>query len=177
MSVAVTLAPATVTAAPASEFDLATGELRDGRLEQAVRLLDSFILKNPKSYPAHINRGSALFYMGFVYRGITDWHKARDLAPLFAFGVFTGEIVWLSEPRGPYLDFVASIELYPDHVASIGMMGATYMDLRLTEKALDLYRKSADLTSNPLFKADLEWWSYTLKPSSRRHKKNQHVQQ
>ena len=166
-----------VMASPMSEFDMATAELRQGGLEEAVRLLDSFIVKNPKSYAAHVNRGSALFYLGYVYRGVLDWHKARDLAPLFAFGVFTGEIVWQSEPRGPYLDFVASIELYPDHVATVGMIGATYLDLGLTEKALNFYRKSADLTSNPLFKADLEWWSYTLKPSTKHRKRNQQVQQ
>ncbi len=156
------------SAAATSEFDMASDRIKEGRLEDAVRLLDSFLVKKPKSYAAHINRGSALFYQGYVYRGVVDWHKARDLAPLFALGSFTGEIVWFDEPRGPYLNYVASIEMYPDHAATVNMLGATYLDLGLVEKALDLYRKSADLTSNPLFKADLEWWSYTLKPSKKK---------
>lgn len=155
----------------ASDFDLASAAIRDGRLEHAIKLLDSYIIKNPKSYPAHINRGSALFYSGYVSRAVDDWHKAKNLAPLFAFGVFTGEIVWQSAPRGNYLDYVASIELYPDHVATINMLGATYLDFGLNKKALDLFRKSAELTANPLFKTDLEWWSYTLNPSEKRRRR------
>lgn len=150
-----------------AEFEAATSAIREGRLDHAVKLLDSFILKNPRSYAAHVNRGSALFYSGHVSRAVNDWHKARNLAPLFAYGVFTGEIVWRSDPRGNYLDYVASIELYPDHVATVCMLGATYLDFGMTHKALDLFRKSSELTANPLFKADLEWWSYSLNPSEK----------
>lgn len=149
----------------AGELESATMAIREGQLERAIKILDLFIRKNPKSYAAHVNRGSALFYSGYVFRGVNDWYKAKNLAPLFAYGVFTGEVVWQSSPRGDYIDFVASIELYPDHVATVNMLGATFLDFGMTEKALDLFRKSAELTANPLFKTDLEWWSYTLNPA------------
>jgi tetratricopeptide (TPR) repeat protein len=159
--------PCVAVAVAVTEFEMATAAISEGRLEQAVKLLDSYIRKNPKSYAAYVNRGSALFYMGYVFRGVNDWHKAKNLAPLFAYGVYTGEIVWQSYPRGNFLDYVASIELYPDHVATVNMLGATYLDFGMNEKALDLFKKSSELTANPLFKTDLEWWSYTLNPSEK----------
>ncbi len=159
--------PHSGASASSTEFEMASNAIREGRLDNAIKLLDSYIARNPRSYAAHINRGSALFYSGYVFRAVSDWHKAKNLAPLFAYGVFTGEIVWQSAPRGRYLDYVASIELYPDHVATVNMLGVTFLDFGMTDKALELYRKSSELTSNPLFKTDLEWWVYTLNPTEK----------
>jgi hypothetical protein len=60
------------------------------------------------------------------------------------------------------LNYAASLELDPDHIPSVVMMGAMYLDLGLDKMAVDLYRKSKDLTKNPLLKNHLEHWVETL---------------
>ena len=101
---------------------------------------------------------------GYVFRGIMDWHKARQLSPVFAYGVYTGGYLRQASGNALMLNYAASLELDPDHIPSVAMTGITYLDLGLKKKAMELYKKSVDLTKNPLRKSHLEHWVETLEP-------------
>ncbi|MBM3300516.1 MAG: tetratricopeptide repeat protein [Deltaproteobacteria bacterium] len=156
--VTVTLLSLGVRCWASQDLDRGLNALRDGQPEVAVQLWTRVIESNPNSYAAHVNRGSALMTTGHVLMGIRDWHKARGLSPLFAYGVFTGDFVRQGSGDPSVLSFAAALELDPDHVASVVMMGITYLDLGLTDEAVELYRKSIDLTKNPLLKSYLDHW-------------------
>jgi tetratricopeptide (TPR) repeat protein len=132
--------------------------LQEGRLDRAVQLWTRVIETNPNSYSAYVNRGSALISTGHVLRGIRDWYKAKGLSPVFAYGVFTGDYVRQASADPSILSYAASLELDPYHVPSVAMMGITYLDLGFPDEAVELYRKSIDLTKNPLLKSYLDHW-------------------
>ena len=46
------------------------------------------------------------------------------------------------------------------------MAGITYLDLGRSDKALELYRNSIDLTKNPLFKSFLDYWITSIESPS-----------
>lgn len=91
-----------------------------------------------------------------------DWHRASELSPAFAYAVYTGDFVGQSSGRGRLLNYVVSIELDPDRIVSVLMMGMMYLDLGQSEKVAELYRKSANLTKNPLLKSELDYWANML---------------
>lgn len=148
----------------AAESDLDGGlrALRRGRVEAAIDLWTKAIQKNPKSYAARVNRGSAYFLTGYVLRGIRDWYEAETLCPLFAYAVFDGEFIPEASRNVQMLSYAAALELDPDHVASVAMMAAAYLDLGLPERAAELYRKSIELTKNPLLKGQFDHWLGTI---------------
>jgi tetratricopeptide (TPR) repeat protein len=131
---------------------------RSGQLDRAVRLWSKAIRKNPKSYSAYINRGSAYIRSGYVLRGILDWHKAREFSPAFAYASYAGSFIGEASGDPAMLNYAMSTELDPDYAPSVVMMGITYLDVGRTDKALELYRKSIDLTKNPLLKSFLDYW-------------------
>jgi tetratricopeptide (TPR) repeat protein len=135
----------------------------DNRMDLAVKYWSEAIAKNPRSYQALVNRGSAYMQTGFVYRGILDWRKARDLAPPFVYAVFTGSFIRVTPSKKKNsLDYCVSLELDPDHMASVLMTSALFLDIGRKDMAADLFRKSIDLTRNPLLKAQLEYWCDTV---------------
>jgi tetratricopeptide (TPR) repeat protein len=136
--------------------------LRSGRPEVAIELWTRAIEKNPKSYAAHVNRGSAYLSRGYVLRGIRDWYEAESLCPIFAYGVFDGDFVPEAAHNSQMLSYVASLELDPEYIPSVVMMGAAYLDLGLCDQAAELYRKSIELTKNPLLKGRLDYWLGSL---------------
>lgn len=138
--------------------------MRRGRLDTAVAWWTQAIDRNPKSYSAYVNRGSAYMGSGYVRKAISDWHKAKALSPLFAYGVFSGDFVRQASGDTSMLNFAAALELDPDHVPSVCMMGLTYLDLGLPEMAAALYRQSIELTKNPLLKSHFDHWADTLEP-------------
>ncbi|MDQ7785402.1 MAG: tetratricopeptide repeat protein [Desulfomonilaceae bacterium] len=138
--------------------------VRSGDVERAIQAWTTALRRNPKSYAAYVNRGSAHMQAGYVFKGITDWHKARDFSPTFAYGVYSGGYIRQASGNAAMLNYAASLELDPDHVASVVMMGVTYLDLGRRDMALDLFKKSKDLTKNPLLKNYLEHWGETLEP-------------
>lgn len=152
------------SAHPSDHFLMAVKAADAGELERAAVLFGKAIKRNPLSYSAHVNRGSVLLRSGYVLSGISDWHRARDLAPMFAYAVYTGDLIRSSLAKGSFLEFALSTELDPDHVASVMMMGVAYMDLGHQEKALELFKKSSDLTRNPLLKNNWEYWAKSLEP-------------
>lgn len=99
-------------------------------------------------------------------RGIVDWHRARDLAPPFVYALYTGDFVTQATADNLILNYGVSLELEPDHIASVIMMGSTYQELGEINHAVDLYRKSIDLTKNPLLKSYLDHWATTTEASS-----------
>jgi tetratricopeptide (TPR) repeat protein len=138
-----------------------------GQWERAIEFWTKAIQKDPKSYVAHVNRGSAYMRSGHVLKAVSDWHKARELSPAFAYAVFTGDFIIQNTSDNPILNYAVSLELEPDHITSVIMIGSTYQDLGHTEKAATLYRKSIDLTKNPLLKSFFDHWITTMESSPR----------
>jgi len=149
---------------PSDHFLLGVKAADAGELERAAALFGEAIKTNPSFYSAYVNRGSVLLRSGYVLSGICDWHRARDLAPMFAYAVYTGDLIRRPSGKSPVLGYALSTELDPDHVASVMMMGVAYMDLGHEEKAWELFRKSSDLTRNPLLKNNWEYWAKSLEP-------------
>lgn len=135
---------------------------RNGRLDVATDLWTRTIRKDPKCYAAWVNRGSAYIRRGYVYRAIMDWHRANQLSPIFAYGVHTGDFIRHASAGKPILNYAVAIELDPEHFPSVAMMGATLQDLGLTKMTVELFRKSVDLTKNPLLKSHLDYWANSL---------------
>jgi tetratricopeptide (TPR) repeat protein len=150
-----------------SEMNEGVRAVLAGQWERAIEFWTKTIEKNPKSYVAHVNRGSAYMRSGHVLKAISDWHKARELSPAFAYAVFTGDFIIQNTSDSPLLNYAVSLELEPDHVPSVIMAGSTYQDLGQTEKAAALYRKSIDLTKNPLLKSFFDHWTTTMESSPR----------
>ena len=148
--------------AAGGDLDGGLQAFRSGRPELAIELWTRAIGKNPKSYAAHVNRGSAYLSRGYVLRGIRDWYEAESLAPMFAYGVFNGDFVPEAGHNAQMLTYAASLELDPDYIPSVVMIGAAYLDLGLCERAAELYRKSIELTRNPLLKGQLDHWLGSL---------------
>jgi tetratricopeptide (TPR) repeat protein len=153
-------------AAPPEEVDKGIAEARSGRLDAAIKIWTKVIEKRPKCYAAHVNRGTAYIRTGYVLRGIMDWNRARSLSPMFAYGVYFGDFITEAPRNKDVLNFAASLELDPDHVPSVSMMGSTFMDLGRKDKAVQLFRNSVDLTKNPLLKNHLEYWAASIESSA-----------
>lgn len=147
---------------PAGTYDHRLSRQDTVEADRAIESWTRVIRRNPRSYEAHVNRGSAYFLRGYVFRGIMDWHRASELAPVFAYAFFTGEFITQSANRGRLLNYAVSIELDPDRIVSVLMMGMMYLDLGQYPKTCELYRKSANLTKNPLLKSELDYWVHQL---------------
>lgn len=151
----------------ADDFEPAFQALREGRVHEAIESWSRVIARHPQSYAAYVNRGSAYMRAGHILKGVTDWHKARDLAPFFAYATYTGDFTRQASGNTAVLNYAVSLELEPDHVASVVMTGAAYLDLGRTEEAVELFRKSMDLTKNPLLKNHFDHWAKTLEARAR----------
>ena len=131
---------------------------RSGQMDKAVELWTRLIKKQPRSYAAYVNRGTAFMMTGHVRRGIEDWHLARKYSPVFAYGYFSPDFINEAPGNQRMLTYTKSLELDPDHFASVALVGATYQDLGQPRIAADLFRKSIDLTKNPMLKNQLHYW-------------------
>lgn len=145
-----------------NEVERGLTAMKSGDVDRAIRLWTAAIRRNPKTYAAYVNRGSAYMRSGYVFDAIMDWHRARRLSPIFAYGVYTGGYIRQASGNSRMLNYAASLELDPDHIPSVAMTGVTYLDMGLRKKALELYKKSIDLTRNPLRKSQFEHWIQTL---------------
>ena len=141
---------------------------RAGDLDSAVELWTRALKKDPKSYTAYVNRGTARLLTGHVFKGVEDWHAAVRYMPVFAFGVYRTDFVEEADGNRAVLNFAKSLEIDPDHVPSIMMMAAAYLDLGKDRMVADLFRKSIDLTRNPLLKNMLFHWAKSLEAGRRR---------
>jgi tetratricopeptide (TPR) repeat protein len=149
-----------------SELNEGAQAILAGEWDRAIAFWSKVIRKNPKSYVAHVNRGSAYMRSGHVLKAVSDWHKARELSPDFAYAVYTGDFIIQNSTDNRIFNYAVSLELEPDHVPSVIMAGSTYLDLGQTEKAAALYRQSIDLTKNPLLKSIFDHWITTMQSSS-----------
>lgn len=147
-----------------NDFEKGLVAARSGQIDLAIKLWTKMISRHPKSYAAHVNRGQAYIYAGKVLNGVTDWHKAKELAPAFAYGLYTGDFI-LEDSENSLLSFAAPLELDPAYLPSVFMTAATYLDVGRTDKAVELYRKSIDLTTNPLLKSYLDHWASSIESS------------
>lgn len=138
---------------------------RAGKLEDAIKLWSSSIARDPKFYAAYVNRGSAYLLTGHVMKGVLDWHKAKLYGPIFAYGLYGGDFVESSD-GGRMLNYAKSLEIDPDYITSVSMAGITYLDLGKDRLAIDLYRKSIELTRNPVLKNDLDFWIKSIEEST-----------
>jgi tetratricopeptide (TPR) repeat protein len=153
-------------AAPPEEVERGIAEARSGRFDAAIGTWTKVIKKRPKCYAAHVNRGSAYMLTGHVFRGVMDWNRARSLSPMYAYGVYFSDFITETPKNKDVLNFAASLELDPNHVASVFMMAATFLDLGRKDQAAQLFRNSVDLTKNPLLKNDFEYWATSIESSS-----------
>ncbi len=133
-----------------------------GDFERATKLFTQAVQREPSFYAAYANRGSVLIKSGHILQGVLDWHRARELAPPFAYAVFTGYLVQHSSSKNTMLNCVVPPELDPDFLASVIMTAAVYQDLGRPESAVILFKKSVDLTRNPLWKSYFEYWAKSL---------------
>ncbi|MFH0824496.1 MAG: hypothetical protein V2B18_17210 [Pseudomonadota bacterium] len=155
-------------AAGDTEFQQAVKQAREGHLDRSIRLWSRCIQKDPKSYPALVNRGTAYLMTGYVSRGLRDWSEANRMSPLFAFAVYNEAFIDRAARKDGMISFVKPLEIDPDYIASIVMTGSTYLDLGREGEAAELFRLSIDLTRNPLLKNTLEHWAGTLDPQKGR---------
>jgi len=102
---------------------------------------------------------------GLVYHAILDWHRARELSPLLAYAVAIEDFLAEEAGNTALLNYTKIIELDPDYVASVVMTGSLYLDLGQNSRAVNLFRKSVDLTRNPLLKTHFEYWIESVKSS------------
>jgi tetratricopeptide (TPR) repeat protein len=157
------------SAGRASElFQEALYHANQGRLDSAIELWTRFLQHHPTSYAAYANRGTAYLWTGHVYKGIADWHKARDLQPLFAYAFYNARFIPEVERNSTMLNYAIPLELEPDHYPSVHMTGSLLLDVGRTDQAAALFRKSLDLTKNPLLKSNLEHWATSLESKSDR---------
>jgi tetratricopeptide (TPR) repeat protein len=152
----------------AGDFETGLQAARAGQLDRAVELWTRFIERNPKSYSAYVNRGNAYMRNGYVFKGIMDWHEARKLSPLFAFGVYSQGYIAQASGDTAMLNYVSPLELDFEYIPSVVMIGIAYLELGQKAKAAELYRKSMDLTKNPLLKTHLDHWADEIESSTKK---------
>lgn len=157
----------TGTAEASGLFLQALDAAHAGRTAQAAEMWSKVIQRDRKSYAAHVNRGRAYLDAGYVLRAVADWHTARELAPVFSYGLYSGKYIQEATGDPSVLAFTAPLELDPDHAASVTMAGVMYTEIGEWSKAIELFRKSIDLTRNPLFKSQLEHWIKSLESPDR----------
>jgi tetratricopeptide (TPR) repeat protein len=147
-------------------FQLGLAAARSGRLARAIDLWTRTLRADPKSYAAYVNRGSAYLESGHVLKGVEDWHRAQKYAPIFAYGLYTPDYVGQASRNRRVLNYAKPLELDPDHVPSVAMMGVAYLDLGRDNMAVELYEKSIDLTRNPMLKNHLHHWVTSIRSHS-----------
>ena len=152
----------------ADDFTRGIQAIDSGQNDLAVKFFSSYLARKPGAYEALVNRGTAFVRSGHVYHAISDWHRANELAPLFAYAFYSDNVIRSVTPNRKQIKYVASIELVPERAASVVMAGAMLLDFGLKSSAIDLFRMSISLTSDPIFKTDLEYWIKTLDPAVKR---------
>ncbi|MDR3604640.1 MAG: hypothetical protein P4L38_08405 [Syntrophaceae bacterium] len=157
------------SAAIADDFTQGIQALDRGQHELAVKFFSSYLARKPGTYEALVNRGTAFVRSGHVYHAISDWHRAGELAPLYAYAFYSDNVIRSVTANNKQIKYVASIELVPERAVSVVMTGAMFLDFGLKSSAIDLFRMSISLTSDPIFKTDLEYWIKTLDPAVKRN--------
>lgn len=150
------------------DFEAGLDAARTGNCAKAIEHWTRVIRRNPRSYAALVNRGSAFRESGYVFRAIADWHEARKWSPLFAFGFYSRDYIAQASGDTSTLNFASPLELEPDHVASVLMIGTLFTEIGYASKAEELYRKAIDLTRNPMLKAYLDYLADNASMSSKR---------
>jgi len=141
--------------AASDDFEKAIEAARAANYGQAVELWSKVVQRNPRSYAALVNRGRALLADGYVYRAVMDWHEARKWSPVFAYGVYSGDYLAQASGDTAMLNYASPLELDPDYIVSVLMAGTMYDELGYRAMAVQLYRKSVELTRNPMLKGYL----------------------
>lgn len=144
------------------DFEKGLRAARSGELQEAVHAWDRVLRRRPNNYAATVNRGTALMMKGFVFRGVTDWHKAWALAPPLAYGYYTVDFIDEGRGESPLISYVVSLEIDPDYTASIILTAAALIELGRSAMASDLFRKSMVLTKNPLLKNRFHHWAKSI---------------
>ncbi len=152
------------TPALTDDFTQGTLALDGGQHDLAIRFFSSCLARRPQTYEALLNRGTAYIRSGHVYKAISDWNRAVELAPLYAYAFYSDDVIRSVTPNSRPVKYVAMIELFPERAVSVVMTGATFLDLGLKSAAIDLFKMSTSLTRDPMFKTDLEYWIKTLDP-------------
>lgn len=143
-------------------FDQGLKAARTGQLDRAIKLWTKTLKKKPKCYAAYINRGTALMQSGHIMKGINDWHKAKKVEPVFAYGLCPADYIPEASSHRKLLGFAKSTELDPNYVPSVMMTGIAYSELGHKKLAANLFRMCVDLTKNPMMKSRFDHWKTAL---------------
>ena len=146
----------------AAEIEKGVVAAQSGQLDLAIDIWTKAIKKNPRSYAAHVNRGTAYMKTGHVSKAVIDWHRARALSPLFAYSVYCEDFIFEAPGNPAMLSYAAALELEPDYIVSVTMFGSMLLDLGQKARAVELFRRSVDLTMNDMLKARLEYWADSI---------------
>ncbi len=151
-----------VCAETSRTFKTAMRRAHAGKLDQAISLWSKDLKQRPKSYSAYVNRGTAYMMTGRVKKAISDWAKAAKYAPVFSYGIYREDFIDEAPGNTAILNFAKSLELDPEYIPSVLMMGALYIELGREEAAVGLYKEAVDLTRNPMLKSYLDYWIASL---------------
>lgn len=151
-----------VCAETSRTFKTAMRRAHAGKLDQAISLWSKDLKQRPKSYSAYVNRGTAYMMTGRVRQAISDWAKAAKYAPVFSYGIYREDFIDEAPGNTAILNFAKSLELDPEYIPSVLMMGALYIELGREETAVGLYKEAVDLTRNPMLKSYLDYWIASL---------------
>ena len=156
------------TCQAAGEFESGLRAANAGDLDGAINLWTAEIQRNPRGYEALVNRGTAQLRNGRILQGIRDWYGARNLTPTFAYAFASGDFINVPRGTNRSLSFVKALEIDPDFSAAVILAGATYLDLGRKKLAAELFRKSIELTKNPMLKNELDYWVKGIESKQRR---------
>jgi tetratricopeptide (TPR) repeat protein len=152
------LASAGVCAAGDNHFTKGLGAAREGNLDAAVKEWSKYIDRHPRTYIGYANRGRAYLLTGHVMKGLSDWSKAKDYAPPFAYATYNEVFITQVDSDDKLMNYVLSLELDPEYVASIISTGLIYQEVYRSDAAVQLYKKARELTKNPQLKSEFENW-------------------
>jgi tetratricopeptide (TPR) repeat protein len=156
------------TALALSSFQEGLRAATTGQLDRAIEFWSDSLRRNPRAYAARVNRGSAYLLTGHVMKGIDDWSRARKYSPIFAYGLYRPYFIDQAPRNRRMLNFALPLELDPDHIGSVLMMGSAYLDFGRDRVAVRLFKKSIGLTRNPMLKNHLQHWIKSIQESSRK---------
>jgi tetratricopeptide (TPR) repeat protein len=147
-----------VCAAGDNHFTKGLSAAREGNLDTAIKEWSKYIDRHPRSYIGYSNRGRAYLLTGHVMKGLSDWRRARDYAPPFAYAMYNDVFITQVDSDDKSINYVLSLEIEPDYVASIVSTGLIYQEVYRQDAAVQLYKTARELTKDPQLKAEFENW-------------------
>ena len=121
-----------------------TALAQQGRLDEAARLFEQAIARQPGQAEAHYNLGIAHRRRGRMDDAVRCWRRAAELKPDFAPARVNlgGALLELNDPRGAEAEFRQVLKTEPDSVPALINLGNALRDQGRAEEAVDAYRRA-----------------------------------